>query len=83
VLVAGVALALVGRQPVAGIVVAQAANGLLLPLVALFLLMAVNRADLLGEHRNGAMANALGGAVIVVVVGLGGFQVLSAIGALD
>jgi NRAMP (natural resistance-associated macrophage protein)-like metal ion transporter len=29
------------------------------------------------------VANALGGAVIVVVVGLGGFQVLSAIGALD
>ncbi|MDJ0848438.1 MAG: Nramp family divalent metal transporter [Myxococcota bacterium] len=82
VLMVGVALALVGERPVTAIVLAQAANGLLLPLVAIFLLVAVNRSALLGEQRNGALANTLGGAVTLVVLGLGAFQVLSALGAL-
>ena len=83
VLLVGVALALVGERPVAAIVLAQAANGLLLPLVAVLLLAAVNRSELLGEHRNGAAANVLGGAVILAIAGLGAFQALSATGVLE
>ena len=68
----GVALAyLFGASPRATIVVAQAANGLLLPLVAGFLLLVMNRRSLLGEYTNGWMANLLGTAVVLVTLGLG------------
>ena len=68
----GVSLAyLFGASPRATIVVAQAANGLLLPLVAGFLLLVMNRRSLLGEYTNGWMANLLGTAVVLVTLGLG------------
>ncbi|MGI9457576.1 MAG: Nramp family divalent metal transporter [Aeoliella sp.] len=67
-----------GSSPQVTIVVAQAANGLLLPMIAMFLLFVMNQASLLGEHRNGPAANSLGIAVVIVTVGLG----LRAIGKL-
>ena len=60
-----------GNSPQSTIVVAQAANGLLLPLVALFLLLVMNRRDLLGDHRNSWLLNLAGGAVVVVTCVLG------------
>lgn len=72
----------VGHSPVAAIVFAQAANGVLLPLVAVFLLMMVNRRELLGKYANGAAANLLGTGVILVAAGLGGAQVFRAAGSI-
>ncbi len=76
ILVVGVIVAVVGRNPVAAIVFAQAANGIILPLLAVFLVIAVNRGELLGRYRNGPVANLLGGAVVLVAAGLGAFQLL-------
>ncbi|HEY8503134.1 MAG TPA: Nramp family divalent metal transporter [Gemmataceae bacterium] len=81
VLVTGTALACVGYRPTEGIILAQAFNGVLLPVVAVFLLVAVNRRDLMGEHRNGWRSNLLGGSVVLVAAGLGVVQVLRAAGA--
>jgi manganese transport protein len=69
-----------GRRPVAAIVFAQAANGILLPIVAVFLLVVVNRKDILRKHANGVVANILGIVVILIAAGLGAFQVLKAAG---
>lgn len=80
VLAFGTVLAAIGEDPVAAIVFAQAANGLLLPLIAVFLLVVANRGDLLGEHRNRAGRNAIGVTVVLVAAGLGLFNVLSAFG---
>lgn len=55
-----------GKSPQATIVAAQAANGLLLPLVAVFLLMVMNRRQLLGDHCNDWRLNLYGGAVVLV-----------------
>ncbi|MEM1022958.1 MAG: divalent metal cation transporter [Myxococcota bacterium] len=55
-------------DPLALIVTAQAANGLLLPVVIVFLLAAMNRRDLLGREVNGWAANLAG--VLVLIVGL-------------
>ncbi|MEM6330960.1 MAG: Nramp family divalent metal transporter [Planctomycetota bacterium] len=66
-----------GGTPRQIIVVAQAANGLLLPLVVAFLLVAVNRRSLLGRHRNGVVLNVLGGLVLLLAVGLGGRQLIA------
>jgi Mn2+/Fe2+ NRAMP family transporter len=71
VLGAGVAFALSGPAPVPAIVFAQAANGVLLPVIVAFLLWAVNDRTLLGRHANGWGANLVGGAVFAVAFALG------------
>ena len=55
-----------GGSPKETIIVAQAANGLLLPIIAVFLLYAVNRSTTLGEFRNRWFSNALGAVVVLV-----------------
>jgi manganese transport protein len=82
IVIAGTVSALVGREPVAVIVFAQAANGILLPIIAVFLLIVMNRSDLLGRYKNGIAANLLGGVVVLVASGLGVFQLLRAFGVL-
>ena len=52
------------RSPQTLILFAQTANGLLLPVVAVFLIVVMNRSTLLGKHRNGRWANLLGGLVV-------------------
>ena len=82
VIASGVVGALVGRSPTAAIVTAQAANGLLLPVIAVFLMIAVNDPRLLGGHRNRWLPNVLGGVVVLVVVVLGGVKLLDVAGLL-
>jgi Mn2+/Fe2+ NRAMP family transporter len=71
VLGVGVLLALVGLQPVPAILFAQAANGILLPAVALFLLVAVNDRRWMGTWANGWAADLVGGVVVLVAAALG------------
>ena len=73
-------VALIGYKPISLILVAQVANGILLPIVAVFLLVAMNRRSLLGDRVNGPVANVLGGLVILITVGLGLRLVLRALG---
>ena len=73
VVIVGTTLAYFGTSPVQAILIAQAANGVLLPLVAVFLLIVMNRKALLGEHVNGPLGNILGGVVMLVATGLGGY----------
>ena len=75
----GTGLAALGQSPVTAIVFAQAINGLLLPIIAVFLLVVMNQRGLLAEQTNGWLANGLGGIVVAVVSGLGLFQLLSAL----
>ena len=58
-------------QPIPAIILAQALNGLLLPMVATFLFVAVNDRSLMGEHINGAWINTLMAGVVAVSVLLG------------
>lgn len=79
ILVIGATLALTGIKPIKLIVLAQFANGLLLPIVACFLLYAMNRKQLLGRYSNGVIANALGAGVVVFTAVLGLRSILSAL----
>ena len=68
----GALLALVfGASPSVTVIAAQAVNGALLPLVAIFLLVAMNSRGLLGEHRNGWKLNFAGAIVLVSTIALG------------
>ncbi len=80
VLAIGAGLALAGIRPVEVILAAQLANGMLLPILAGFLLYAMNRRDLLGQYVNGWAANGAGLIVALVAAGLGARLVLRAIG---
>ncbi len=67
VILTGLTAALVfGSSPQRAIIIAQIANGMLLPVVAVFLLYTLNRTQLMGQHRNGWIANASG--ILVVAV---------------
>lgn len=80
IIVVGTLFAVIGTSPVAAIIFAQAANGVLLPVVAIFLLVIMNRSDLLREHRNGVVANVLGGLVVLFAAGLGIYRILQVLG---
>ena len=60
-----------GASPGVTIIAAQAINGALLPLVAIFLLVTMNSRGLLGEHRNGWKLNLAGAIVFVFTIALG------------
>lgn len=70
----GVAFASLGIKPLMAIVFAQAANGLLLPIIALFLIVVMNRSKALGELKNGWFSNVAGCAVVLLVTGLSAYK---------
>ena len=80
VLGTGLAFSLTGIRPVPAILFAQAANGVLLPAVAIFLVLAVNDRNLLGEYRNGPVANIVAGVVVTVSLLLGARALLAVMG---
>lgn len=71
VLATGAVFGLSGVRPVPVIVLAQALNGILLPVAAVFLLVAVNDRQLVGARLNGAVSNAAMAAAVAVTVLLG------------
>lgn len=82
VIVIGAGLALTGVKPITIILSAQFANGLLLPIIATFLLVAMNRKGLLGKHANKLLGNLLGIGVVLITAVLGMRLVLKATGIL-
>lgn len=81
ILLVGVVIASSGLKPVTVIWFAQVANGLLLPMIALFLLWACNQ-QRLGMQRNNWRQNVLGLLVVLVAIGLGLRSLASAFGLL-
>lgn len=80
VLAVGAFIALTGFEPVSIIIIAQAANGLLLPIIAIFLLITMNNKELLGKHANGIVSNVVGVLITLVVIGLAVYQLGGLIG---
>jgi len=82
VVLVGAAISLSGIRPVEMILIAQYANGLLLPLMAGFLLYVMNRKDLLGSHANTLSANLAGSVIVLITLGLGLRSILRAAGVM-
>lgn len=80
VLGSGMLAAALGTRPISAIMFAQAANGFLLPVVAVYLLYVMNSRRLLGDFRNRWRSNIVGVTVVVVVSGLGIFKLLQVFG---
>lgn len=79
ILTVGVVIASLGLKPLEVIVFAQVANGLLLPIMALFLIWVCNQAHM-EQYRNSARQNILGALVCVIAIGLGARSIASAFG---
>ena len=71
IIIIGVSVAALGFKPLPAILFAQATNALLLPIIAIFLLIVMNKSNALGEFRNTWKSNIAGGVVVTTVVGLG------------
>ena len=82
ILLAGILSMSLGIHPIAVIQFAQVANGLLLPVIAIFLLWVVNRSVLLGKYRNSRIQNFLAVIIIILAILLGIRSILKAIGYL-
>ena len=79
VLALGSLSALLELRPLEIILFAQLANGLLLPIIAMFLVVVMNRKSLLGQHANNWFTNIIGLSVVVLTTTLGLRMVLSAV----
>ena len=82
VLAAGVLFSALAVRPIPAIIFAQVANGLLLPIIAGFLLYVANDRRLLGGRANGAASNLAGAAVVVLAMVIGLRSLLLAFGGL-
>ncbi|MFC6952151.1 Nramp family divalent metal transporter [Halorubellus litoreus] len=82
ILLVGVVFSALGYSPVQAIVFAQVANGLLLPIVAIFLIYVMNDGDILGSYTNSTVQNVLGAVVTLVATWLGLRTLLSILGVL-
>jgi Mn2+/Fe2+ NRAMP family transporter len=81
ILLAGLTFALTDVKPVPAIIAAQALNGLILPLVAVFLLLKINDAKILmAEYRNPLWLNLLTVLIVGITVFIGLQNIWSATG---
>lgn len=78
VLAVGVIFSSLGFKPTSVILFAQVANGLLLPVIAGFLLWVMNDKTIMKNHTNSLIINILGIIIILITIGLGTKGILSA-----
>lgn len=67
----GLIVSLFDLNPIAVIIFAQAANGLILPFAAIFLLVVLNKSKIMGDMKNNLYQNLLGGLIVLLVSFLG------------
>ncbi len=80
ILLIGIMFSALGFKPIQAIVFAQITNGILLPIIAIYLLWVMNSKKILGDFRNNLFSNVIGFAVVLVAVGLGVRSILSVLG---
>ncbi|PKD16662.1 manganese transporter [Salegentibacter salinarum] len=79
VLILGVFFSSLQINPIEIIRFAQIANGILLPVIAIFLFWVANKASVLGTHRNSKLQNLLGIIVIAIAIFLGVKSIISVV----
>lgn len=77
IILLGVLFSSLKLQPIEVIKFAQIANGILLPVIAIFLFWVVNKESVMGKHRNSVMQNFLGVVIIGITLFLGAKSIYS------
>jgi manganese transport protein len=71
ILAVGVFFSIIGLKPLEAIVFAQAANGILLPIIAFYILWVMNSKKIMGSNINSKLSNISGIIVVLIALGLG------------
>jgi manganese transport protein len=71
ILILGILFSFLEFTPIEIIKFAQITNGMLLPVIALFLLWVVNKSSVLGEYKNGTIRNLIAVIIIMIAIFLG------------
>jgi len=79
ILFVGITFSILGYKPIQAIWFAQIANGILLPVVAVFLVIVMNNSKILGRYINKRWSNIAVVIVIIITLGLGLRSILSVI----
>lgn len=82
IIVIGITTSLLGFEPLEIIMLAQALNGMILPIISIFMLIIVNKKSLLKNHTNGLLLNIIGFVVVATVTVLGLYSMYSGINGL-
>jgi manganese transport protein len=82
ILLTGVVFSVIGFNPISAIVFAQVANGILLPVIAIYLLWVMNSNKIMGKNVNTALSNIFGVIVVLTVSGLGLRSLLHVLGVI-
>lgn len=69
-------------KPIEVIKFAQIANGILLPIIAIFLFWVVNRTAVMGNYKNSLLQNVIGLLIIILAIFLGAKGILTVLGML-
>ncbi|MCI0523540.1 MAG: Nramp family divalent metal transporter [Bacteroidales bacterium] len=80
ILLAGTLFSMLGFRPLEAILFAQAANGILLPVIAIYLLSVMNSRKIMGGKVNSRISNVAGIIVVLIALGLGIRSILHVIG---
>lgn len=83
VLIIGIIFSAMGFKPLSAIIFAQGTNGILLPIVAIYLLSVMNNKKTLGEYVNKGFSNIFGFIVVLVAIGLGLVSILKVLGIIQ
>jgi len=76
IIIVGLIVASLNLKPLAVIIFAQAANGLILPVTSIFLLIVLNNREKMGILANNNAQNILGTILILIVSGLGFWNIM-------
>lgn len=80
ILAMGVFFLSFGIKPIEIIKFAQVANGILLPVIAIFLLWIVNKSTVMGRYKNSNIQNILGFMIILLAILLGVKSIIKVLG---
>src|SRR5699024_5146153 len=81
VILIGVVTSAIGFEPLEVILIAQALNGIILPVIAILIYIIINKKGLMGQYKNGPVLNVIGFAVVAVVSFLGIYSMIDAVTA--
>lgn len=72
VVITGIIVAATGFNPITIIIMAQAVNGIFLPIIVFTVVYLTSKSSVMGEHKNSMLANILGSGVFIIslVIGL-------------
>lgn len=82
IIIVGIISSALGFEPLQVVLVAQALNGMILPIVAIVIFIIVNRRGLLDDYVNNWKWNVIGGLVVAVITFLGGYSLVDAVAQL-